>query len=256
MMKAIEIQQRRQRILNILNQEHKISVQALVEKLQVSDETVRKDLAVLADQGLVHKNYGVAELVTSTPPTPVRFRDKTENRAKIAISRLALSLIKPEMRFIGLDQGSSVAKLAEVLNQLQHKTIITRSLLSLIALKDGDNEFFCPGGYYNASDMAFQGQNEAFTVANTHLDISFFGSSGVKNRPGLCSSSFTDAEFKKQMVEQSSINVALVDHTKFEQTALVMVLPWSRFDYLITDAQTPPTVLKQLKNQVKIMIAH
>ena len=59
-MKAIEIQQRRQRILTILNQERKIEVRTLVQKLQVSDETIRKDLAVLVDQGLIKKRYGIA----------------------------------------------------------------------------------------------------------------------------------------------------------------------------------------------------
>lgn len=254
-MKAIEIQQRRQRILTILNQERKIEVHTLVQKLQVSDETIRKDLAVLVDQGLIKKHYGMAELITTNNSTPVGLRDKTENHAKMLMAQTALKLIKPEMRFIGLDQGSSVAKLAEEIKQLSHKTIITRSLLSLIALKNGENEFFCPGGYYNANDMAFQGQNEAFMVTNTHLDISFFGSGGVKNRPGLCSTSFTDAELKKQMVEQSSVKVALVDHTKFEQTALVMVLPWSHFDYLITDGQTSDETIAKLNNQVKVIVA-
>ena len=102
-MKAIEIQQRRQRILTILNQERKIEVRTLVQKLQVSDETIRKDLAVLVDQGLIKKHYGMAELITTNNSTPVGLRDKTENHAKMLMAQTALKLIIPLLRFIVLD---------------------------------------------------------------------------------------------------------------------------------------------------------
>ncbi|BDR55547.1 DeoR/GlpR family DNA-binding transcription regulator [Xylocopilactobacillus apis] len=255
-MKAVEIQQRREKILSLLKQQQKITVQSLVELLNVSDETIRKDLAILTEQGMIKKSYGVAELIPTTPVIPVGYRDKKEADAKSAIAKKALSLIKPTMRTIGLDQGSTIAKLAEYIKELHHKTIITRSLPSLIALKDGDNEFFTPGGYYNANDMSFQGQGEDNTLANIHLDISFFGSSGLKSRHGICSSSFTDAEFKKQMNLQSSISVALIDHTKFTQTSLVMVLPWTEFDLLITDDQTPENIIDDLKKQVEVIVAN
>ncbi|BDR59183.1 DeoR/GlpR family DNA-binding transcription regulator [Xylocopilactobacillus apicola] len=253
-MKAIEIQQRRQKILTLLSEQHQLSVQKLTEILDVSDETIRKDLKVLVDQGMIKKSYGTAEIVSASPLPPVSHRDKTENPAKSAIAATALTLITPTMRSIGLDQGSTVAKLAARINDLHHKTVITRSLPALIELKDGDNEFFSPGGYYNYNDMSFQNiENPA--LPNIQLDISFFGSSGVKNSEGLCSSSFTDAAFKKQMNDQSTVSIALLDHTKFTQTSLVTALPWTKFDTLITDHKTPQEIVKQLQNDVKVIVA-
>lgn len=253
-MKAIEIQQRRERILTLLEQQSPLAVSSLVQALGVSDETVRHDLEILAKQGAVTKRYGQAERRTTVTLPPVSARKTTEANAKLAIARAALTLITPQMHTIGLDQGSTTAMLAQELNQLHDKTIVTRSLLSLIALKDGDNAFYTPGGYYNADDMAFQNQNRD-VMADIQLDISFFGSSGVKNRQGTCSSSFTDAEAKQQMHQHSTITVALLDHTKFDQTSMVAVTPFDQFDYLITDIQTAPTTLATLRKQTDVIVA-
>lgn len=253
-MKAIEIQQRRERILTLLEQQSPLAVSTLVQQLKVSDETVRHDLAILAKQGIIAKRYGKAELLPAAALPPVAARSTTEADAKQAIAKAALALITPQMHTIGLDQGSTTALVAQGLNQFHDKTIVTRSLLSLIALKDGDNAFYTPGGYYNADDMAFQSQSHD-TMADLQLNISFFGSTGVKNRQGTCSSSFTDAEAKQQMHHQSTITVALLDHTKFEQSSLIAVTPFDHFNYLITDAQTDAKTLTALRQQTNVIVA-
>jgi DeoR/GlpR family transcriptional regulator of sugar metabolism len=252
-MKAIEIQHRRERILTLLEQQSPLAVSNLVQTLGVSDETVRHDLAILAKQGIVAKRYGQAELLPTATLPPVAARETTESEAKQAIAQAALALITPQMHTIGLDQGSTTALVAQGLSQFHDKTIVTRSLLSLIALKDGDNAFYTPGGYYNVDDMAFQNQNRD-AMSDLQLDISFFGSSGVKNRQGTCSSSFTDAEAKQQMHQQSTLTVALLDHTKFEQTSLIAVTPFDQFDYLITDAQTDSTTLAELRQLTHVIV--
>lgn len=253
-MKATEIQARRQQILSLLSFHQKMNVTALVAALHVSDETVRKDLAVLADQGAIHKTFGAAELIKVAPTTPVGQRSNVANMEKDAIARTALKLIDDSMHTIGLDQGTTVAALAAQLTNLTDKTLFTRSLPALIALKDGTNQFYSPGGYYSPTDMAFQSTQDT-TFDQIHLDISFFGTSGVKNRDGTCSTSFTDVGYKQAMHQNSAQTVALLDHTKFTQTSLVEVLPWSAFDTVITDARTSAETIVALRQQTHVIVA-
>lgn len=252
-MKAIEIQARRKTILALLKTNQTLTVQQLVRQCHVSDETIRKDLRVLSQQGLVTKEFGKAALVTASPLLPVGQRTDQFAVEKQHLAQRALQLLPLTPATIALDQGSTVAAVATVLNQMTNKTIITSSLLSLLALQKTHNTLYSTGGKYSPSDMSFQGNGPRDLYQQIHVDFCLLGSSGIQGRQGLCSSSFADAEMKREMIANSAVKIALVDASKFTQTSLVQVVPWSVIDYLITNMNPQTPELLTIAEQTHVL---
>jgi DeoR/GlpR family transcriptional regulator of sugar metabolism len=254
-MKASEIQQRREQITQLLVEDKKVKVSLLVEQFHVSDETIRKDLKYLEKQGISKTVYGGAVLDQSDSVAPVINRTTTFLDDKTKIVKRALDFLPEDACVLGLDQGSTVALLAHYLNQYRQKTIITSSLTSILELIHGSNDFYCAGGKYSKDDMSFQGDIASDTLNNVQIDIGFFGSSGVMNRDGICTSSFADAEMKRNMLAKCHMKIALIDHSKFIKSSFVKVTDWKTIDYVITDEKTPEELLEQVAAQTNVIIA-
>ncbi|GAF40842.1 DeoR family transcriptional regulator [Agrilactobacillus composti DSM 18527 = JCM 14202] len=234
-MKADQIQQRREAMLAMLRAKKSVKIREFVTQFKVSDETIRKDLEILSQQGLVIKQFGKAVLVPNIPLTPVAQRTDIHQADKEKIAATTFDLLPKRPLTIGLDQGSTVSTFARLLSTVPDLTIITSSLLSLIALQSTTNTLYSTGGRYNVSDMSFQGTSPQATYAQIQLDYCFLGSSGVADRAGFCSSSFGDAEMKRQLMKNSTNKVLLIDKSKFQVSSLVQVGTWDQVDHVITN---------------------
>lgn len=254
-MKAAEIQQRRDQIARMFAEHSRVKVSRLTDLFHVSDETIRKDLKYLEGQGILRTVYGGAVSDRSDFIEPVMQRTTTFLKDKQKIVKRALALIPEDRCIIGLDQGSTVALLAHELNQYRNKVVMTRSLTSILELIHGTNEFYCIGGKYQPADMSFQGDAVGGLMHNIQLDIGFFGSSGILDRSGMCSSSLADAEMKRTMLDQCRLKVVLIDHSKFSRSSFVKVADWEAIDYVITDNEAPEDVLSQIGSMTNVVIA-
>lgn len=83
---------------------------------------------------------------------------------------------------------------------LEEKQIFTSSLAAITQLANGHHKLFCFGGEYSPDDMAFRNSGSEI-YPDIQFDLCFFGSSGVKNRKGFCTSSLIDAEAKRRMLK-------------------------------------------------------
>lgn len=252
-MKASEITNRRKKITELLYQQHSVKVRELVALFQVSDETIRKDLAYLEAEGILLKEHGKAVLIKEKELDPVSLRS-VHSPEKERIAAAALQLIQSEDQIIGLDQGSTLALLAQKIKFLDKKQIFTGSLAAILQLLHTEHLLHCFGGQYSPEDMAFRSETGRETYPDIHFDLCFFGSSGVKNRKGFCTSSLVDAEAKRKMLRKSSKNVVLLDHSKFETTSLVQVAPWSEVDLVITTKGIPKDYEKMINAFARLLI--
>lgn len=253
-MNAFEINKRREKIISIIQEYDSIKVSELVTLLHVSDETIRKDLKLLSQQGLVIKKFGVVFLNKENELPPVGMRISQSNLVKQEIANKALTLLPDKHITIGLDQGSTVATVAEQINKKDNDcTIMTSSLPALIALKDSQQEIYCPGGKYSLNDMSFQANYFKNFFEQLHLDYCFIGSSGVKNRRGICSTSLADAEMKRIMVENSDCSIAVLEKEKFEETSLIQAVGWDAIDYVVTNARQDDPLIKNIQQETNFV---
>ncbi|MBO1308176.1 DeoR/GlpR transcriptional regulator [Enterococcus sp. 669A] len=237
-MKAAEIAQRRKEITSWLYQQEVVKVGELVKHFRVSDETIRKDLAHLEQEGILKKEHGKAVLVKEKELDPVSLRTVNLTEKERIVAK-ALSLITENDCVIGLDQGSTIALLAKKLGSLDQRQLFTGSLAAILQLVNSQHLIHCFGGQYSAGDMAFRNDTGKEMYPDVQFDLCFFGSSGVKNRKGFCTSSLIDAESKRMMLRKSTKKIVLLDNSKFEATSLVQVAPWSEVDIVITNKGIP-----------------
>jgi DeoR family transcriptional regulator of aga operon len=231
-----------------------ITVAELVKQLNVSDETIRKDLSYLEEEGIIEKKHGKAVLIRERKLEPVLQRTPVNLEKKNAVVCKALSFINESDLSIGLDQGSTVALLANQLKIFQQKQIFTGSLAAILELVNSNHTIHCFGGQYYSEDMAFRNDLGKEMYPDIHFDICFFGSSGVKNRQGFCTSSLVDAEAKRMMLRKSTMNIVLLDDTKFQSSSLVQVAPWRDVDVVITNSFIPREVAAFISNSTKLIL--
>lgn len=252
-LKASEIHLRRKKISDLLYEQKEVKVKELVALFEVSDETIRTDLAILEKQGILQKVYGGAVLIDQDKLDPVLERSSVDYQKKMAIVQAALKHVPSVSCSIGLDQGSTVAMLAHGLKKYDNKTIFTASLASILELMKSKNTLYCFGGKFSYEDLAFQGDFRSELYANIQLDFCFFGSSGVKGRAGFCTSSFTDAELKRNLLKRSTKKIVLLDSSKFQQSSLIEVATWRDVDLVITNKDIPELEAKKIRNETHLI---
>lgn len=253
-MKAYEIQNRRQAITDLLLEHDTLKVTALVARFHVSDETIRQDLKYLEKQGILKRVYGGAKRLTQKQLEPVIERTPINYADKKAIVKAATQFIPESAASIGLDQGSTVAMLSYYLKAYQNKRIFTGSLAAILELVTSGNDLYCFGGKYSYADLSFQNQTAVALYPDVKLDICFFGSSGVLNRNGFCTSSFTDAVIKRNLLKKSTIKIVLLDANKFKTSSLVEVAPWSAVDIVISNHSMPLDLQASIAAQTRLIL--
>lgn len=253
-MKADEIIKRRNEISNLVHQNKSVKVSELVELFGVSDETIRKDLTHLEKEGILKKKYGGAELVVQKELTPVLYRTPDNLDLKLPLINAAIQLVDENVSSIGIDQGSTMALLANHLNGFPQKEIFTSSLAAILELVHSNHNLYCFGGKYSDNDMSFQNNTTAEIFPDIQLDLCFFGSSGVKNRKGFCTSSLVDAEIKRKLLNKSTKKIVVLDKTKFYSSSLVEVVSWDEIDLVISNKGIPVDYEKMIRAQTKLLL--
>ena len=130
-------QQRRHHIMQLLQQQGEVSVEQLVQRFDTSEVTIRKDLTVLENNGVLLRRYGGAVLM----PQELMEEENEENlsQQKLSIARVAAERIRDHNRII-IDSGSTTAALIKQLNQKQGLVVMTNSLSVANELRALENE--------------------------------------------------------------------------------------------------------------------
>src|SRR5699024_10148234 len=115
-------QPRLDEIMHRLGREQQLSVKDLQEDFHVSDETIRRDLKLLEEQGRLRRVHGGAILPRMTEEQPIDVRNRIKRREKATIARLAAHLIQEGMS-VFLDTGTTTLALANRLTQFRELTV-------------------------------------------------------------------------------------------------------------------------------------
>jgi DeoR/GlpR family transcriptional regulator of sugar metabolism len=248
-------------ILQAVRSDGSARVSDLTQRLGVSDMTVRRDLEVLARDGLVEKVHGGAVL----PGTPAASHDPgfeaklvLERPEKTAIARAAADLIRPGMA-IGLAAGTTTFALAQCLLDVPGLTIVTNSL-RVTNVFNGTRGLDCvadpvvlTGGVRTASD-ALVGPVADLTIRSLHFDLLFLSCYGFDAQAGLTAPNLAEAETNRTFIRVARRVVLLADHTKWGLVSLSSFADLSEVDVLITDDMLPADARAQAADQVGEMI--
>jgi DeoR/GlpR family transcriptional regulator of sugar metabolism len=244
--------ERHNEILKILNNLKNVSVQALTERLKVSEVTIRKDLSFLEGQGKLLRTHGGAVLAEEEKDK-IHSLDKRihENVAeKNAIARNARLLIR-ENDTIYIDAGSTGYILAEEIKDMQI-SVLTNSL-EIMVLLSGYSQIalYSLGGNLRNSAGSFIGPIPMETVKNFQIETCFLGASGISKDGLFSSQNIIESQLKKSILDASRRKVILADHTKYDVMAFSIFAKPENIDVLITDSAFPdPEILRSLGVEV------
>lgn len=222
----------------------------------MSDETIRRDLDHLSDEGLLNRTYGGASIAPMgiEPSLNERYRLLVEQRARIA--RQAAGLVA-NGEVLMIDAGSTTAhfakQLASVFSEL---TVITNSLAAATALATSPNirVILCPGDYDAREGGVFGHETVAF-LRRFLANSCFIGASGLDAR-GPTEANSGSAWVKRTMLEQSKRHVLLVDKSKYEQPMLEVVCSLAELDEIVVDEAPAKTLTGELRQaRIRLHVA-
>lgn len=206
--------ERQAQILEILEQRKSISVTKLAELLYVSQPTVRRDLASLAQQGKVQRTHGGVVLrKASDAEIPLMFREDQNNAAKKAIAQKAEKLIR-DGDVIFMDASSTVSYLIPHLKKFRDLIVITNSPKTSIRLGEQQIKNYCTGGQLLMHSIAYVGSEAEKFIAGINADVFFFSSRGYTEDGLITDSSEQEVAVKKAMLQNADRSYYLCDSSK------------------------------------------
>ncbi|AYG61665.1 DeoR/GlpR family DNA-binding transcription regulator [Rhizobium jaguaris] len=204
------------------------TVQALSAALNVSVATVRRDLAALAEEGVIARTYGGATLLQRAEPT-FDFRMRVAAAAKRRIAEAAFDALDGAST-IFLDAGTTVGALAEKLALMQDSlnglVVVTQSHRVAAILADiASIELFLLGGRYRANSEGVFGPLAERTIEAFRFEKIFLGADSVSAEFGLGETTLEQVRLKEIAMQRTQATIVLADATKFQDQALPF---WAR----------------------------
>ncbi|WFE39209.1 DeoR/GlpR family DNA-binding transcription regulator [Micromonospora sp. WMMD998] len=247
-------QQRQSAILELIRRRGGVRVSHLVSRFGVSDMTIRRDLEVLAERGLIDKVHGGATLAGpgSTEEPGFAAKSARQQAEKRAIVERAAGLVEPGMA-VALSAGTTTAALAARLAEVRGLTVVTNSIPVADALYQTDQTVVLTGGIRTPSD-ALTGPVAEAAIAALNVDLLFLGVHGMSRRTGFTTPNLLEAAVNRRLIGAARRLVVLADHTKWETIGIATIAPLEEADVLITDGGLPEPARRELGEQVGELI--
>jgi DeoR/GlpR family transcriptional regulator of sugar metabolism len=225
-------EERQARIVRILEEEQRVGVAVLSDRLLVSEETIRRDLKDLGGRGLIQKTHGGAIRFVS-PPMPYESRLQHASQFKVAIGRAAAELVKEEESIL-IDSGTTALALASALRVTKARVVTNSLEVAKVIAERPEYDLTLVGGRWDPLHQ-FVGSAAVEQLSRYRVDKAFLGIAGLDRELGLTGPSDEEAVVKRTMLKISQQVIALVDHTKFGRVMFAHVAPATAIDVLVTD---------------------
>ena len=216
----------------------KVSVTDLSVQCGVTEETIRRDLDKLEQEGVVTRIHGGAIWNADSQKEGIHFyRRLTKHlKEKQIIARKAAVVLEGKNTIIA-DSSTTVAEALKVLSDNQDVTIVTNSTEVFHEFQQSSLNIISTGGEFNKKSLSLQGQLAKTNIAKYNVEIALIGCKSLSLEKGVQDSNEGEAEIKKLMLTQAEEVALLVDHSKFDQKAFVSLIDLNRVDYIITDCR-------------------
>jgi len=238
-------QERQQEIAQALRDNGRVEVAGLATHYAVSEDTIRRDLRLLAAHGLVQKTHGGAVALHATV-IPVTERAGVRVQVKRAIAEAAAAHVRPHHTLF-VDAGTTTLALAQLLRAPgapRPLTVITTALDVATALIDERQvRLVLAGGMWMSEARIFEGPQALATLRDHRADIAFLGACALHRRAGLTASYAGDMALKRAMIDGAAQRIVLVDSSKLDTIAPHAVCALAEIDRVICD--TAPAWLRK-----------
>lgn len=230
--------QRQAYIAHVVANQGKVRVSQLTEHFGISEPTVRKDLSVLEQKGLLKRTHGGAVSVRPPMEQEVASRQARNWEAKVAIARAAVLLLSPG-EAVFLDNGSTIQQIAQaIVSSGLRLTVVTdaTAVAAAVAEAPGLTHILLGGQLRKLSDCLV-GPLATENLKMFQIGTAFIGASGI-SECGLTVADLSESRLKAAVVDQAHRVIVPVDHSKIGLSDFVKVCELNEIDGIVTDKHT------------------
>ena len=248
---------RHQSILENLEQQGAVRTIDLAKQLNVTDETIRRDLEKLEKENLLQRTHGGA-VIPSHLNKDRSFAERSiqniDSKRRIAVE--AGKLIQNGDR-IFLDSSSTALQLAGAIKAKSDITVITNSSLVIAELAPySDVELILAGGVFDRQSQSYIGPATLSTLQRYRIDKSFFSANGIDEFRGISEINEAQAHIKDFVIPRSDQAVLLADPTKLGVSSTYFFAQCEELDAIVTCAEGASPLLDNLEQKgVRVIYA-
>ncbi|MFC7054043.1 DeoR/GlpR family DNA-binding transcription regulator [Hansschlegelia quercus] len=237
---------RQQAIMDLVRDEDVTRVAELARRLGVSDETIRRNLKGLVEEGLLIRRHGAVGLAEAAVEAPFRRRMRANAQAKRAIAALVASKVRDGQSLM-IDTGSTTAYVAQALAIRRRLTVVTNSLeIARHLVGRNDNCVYMAGGELRADLAAAVGQEAAAFIRRFQADVAILSVAGADPDGHFADFDLDEARIARAMIEGSASRLIVADHSKLGRRAPVTICDPAEINELVTDQEPPADVARWL----------
>jgi DeoR/GlpR family transcriptional regulator of sugar metabolism len=231
-------QERKAHILEILRRDRRVLAKELSQALNVSEDTIRRDLRELAAEGMLQRVHGGA-LPASPALADFVGRERIAPDAKIAVGRAAAGMVS-EGQVVFLDGGTTAVQVARHLPQGLSATVVTHSPSVAIELVQhkGVNVELIGGRLFKHSVVAV-GAAATAAISRVRADVYFMGVTGVHPEIGLTTGDAEEAAVKRMLCEHAAETVVLATREKLGAASPFVICSIGEIGTIVLEADAP-----------------
>ncbi|MGP6455548.1 L-fucose operon activator [Enterobacter ludwigii] len=238
---------RQQTIIDLLIQHHSLTTDVLSTQLNVSKETIRRDLSELQAQGKVLRNHGRAKYIhreNQDSGDPFHIRLKSHFTHKADIAREALEWIEAGM-VIALDASSTCWYLARQLPDIDIQVFTNSHPICLELGKREQIQLISSGGKLERKYGCYVNPSLISQLKLLDIDLFIFSCEGIDSLGGLWDSNRVNAGFKSLLLKRASQSLLLIDKSKFNRSGEARIGHLDEVTHILSDTQLNESGLRQ-----------
>jgi DeoR family transcriptional regulator, aga operon transcriptional repressor len=249
--------ERQDQIVRVLRENGAATVEDLANELGASPVTLRRDIRVLGEAGLLERRAGRVTLAgNGAGELPLALRSKVNQEEKQRIAQAALDLIG-NGETIMISGGTTTYELARLLPGQRRVTVITNALpvAELLADKAGIT-LIVLGGILRPGERTLHGHVTEMGAQELRAEKFFYGIHAISLQHGLTHNLVQEVSTDRSLIHASMQTIVLADHTKFGKVASAIVVPVSQVHMVISGRELAPEYIEGLKaREVQVLLA-
>ena len=255
--KTMFAEQRRQKILELLQEEGSARVKALSDTFNVSEPTIRQDLEKLEAEGFIVRKHGGAFLKSVPQQVQAMSLEHLDNMGKKhAIGRKAAKFVDHGETII-LDAGSTTTEMVDFLIEKQNLKVMTNALNIVLRLGAVPGfTVFSSSGQFKPPTLSLTGEKAAEFFSDVYASKLFLATAGISFDAGLTYPGFNDLYVKRAMIKAAKEVFLVADATKIGKVSLASLGGLDLIQTFITDTSIRDEDRRRFEDMgVKVILA-
>ncbi|WP_435167618.1 DeoR/GlpR family DNA-binding transcription regulator [Falsirhodobacter sp. 1013] len=244
---------RQNQITEIARSEGFIGIEDIAVRLDVTPQTIRRDIKLLCDMGILHRYHGGASLMTNTRNRDHALRQGEMATEKARIGEMVAAHI-PDGASLFLNIGTTAEAIARALLSRKALRVVTNNInvVTLLSQRE-DFDIIIAGGQVRVRDLAVVGEATLGFINQFKVDFGIIGISGIDEDGTLLDFDYREVQVAQAIIANSRTTFLATDHTKFGRRAMVKLGHLDDIDGLFIDT-LPPAPFSDLLEKANVSV--